>query len=127
MLWNASRRVEYPFQYARKHYNWTGLRPDWLVEVVAKSIRCNHEENVEFFTIAFVDAGIGNVYAICFELPLDDIDVVDANRRALLRGVTTVYGKTDLDAVAFKYDGWMGTWGESQRALANRTASGQIA
>ncbi len=73
------------------------------MEVVAKPVGGDDEENLVFLAVALVHAPVVRFDAVGFKLLPGSVDVVHQNGRALLAGVAPVDRKSDAHPVAFEY------------------------
>ena len=69
------------------------------MKVVAEAVRCDDEEDPEFSSVALVYPRLADLDTVRFELLLRPLDIRHEDRGAVLRGVASIDGKAEANAV----------------------------
>ena len=78
-----------------------------LMKVEAEAVWCGNEKDLKLLPVSLIDSPIPDADAIRLDLLFRTANVRNQNCRAILRSITTVYGKADLYAVPLEYHGGM--------------------
>jgi len=76
------------------------------VEVIAKAIRRDDKECLEFSSVPLINLQISNLQAVCHKFFFGTVDVGNQDCRTILTRISAVNSETDLRIVPFKDNCW---------------------